>query len=356
MGGNSSSTQTQQSTTAPWLTAQPTLSSILGQVNGQLGNTGVTSGEQGALNTIIGNSGNTSQFNPAINASTASLLAGGGANNQAGNVNNAYQQYAAQTNPLASNTNYNPYNTPGFSDALNTANSDISNSVNGQFAAAGRDMSGANSQALGRGLAQGDAQLIANQYNQNVQNQQGAASNLYNAGNTNAGILSGLQQQSVANQQAGVNQVGTGLNAQNAGATSALQAYLQQQGIPIQNLGLLSQIGIPIAGLGSQSTGTAQGTAQESGAQQFGQIAGGVGNILGGLFGGKSSDVRLKQDIKRVGTLDNGLPVYLYRYKSGGPFEIGLMAQDVEQAKPDAVDEDAKGFKMVDYKMAVEAA
>jgi hypothetical protein len=39
---------------------------------------------------------------------------------------------------------------------------------------------------------QGVAPTIAAQYNQNVNNQQGAAGNLYNAGNTNAGILAGL--------------------------------------------------------------------------------------------------------------------------------------------------------------------
>ncbi len=40
---------------------------------------------------------------------------------------------------------------PGFGDAMKTLNSDISNQVNGQFAAAGRDLSGMNTQTLARG-------------------------------------------------------------------------------------------------------------------------------------------------------------------------------------------------------------
>jgi hypothetical protein len=39
MGGQSSSTQTQNSTTAPWAAAQPALTGLLGGLNDQLGNT-----------------------------------------------------------------------------------------------------------------------------------------------------------------------------------------------------------------------------------------------------------------------------------------------------------------------------
>lgn len=65
-----------------------------------------------------------------------------------------------------------------------------------------------------------------------------------------------------------------------------------------------------------------------------------------------ASDVRVKTDIQKVGKLDNGLPIYLYRYKSGGPFHIGVMAQEVEQTKPHAVHE-SEGIKFVNYAEAV---
>jgi len=74
---------------------------------------------------------------------------------------------------------------------------------------------------------------------------------------------------------------------------------------------------------------------------------------LGGTLGGASiikySDRRLKENISKVGQLDNGLNVYSYRYKSGGPMHIGVMAQEVMEVNPDAVHIMPDGFMAVDY-------
>jgi hypothetical protein len=136
-----------------------------------------------------------------------------------------------------------------------------------------------NSQTLGRGIMQGVSPTIAAQYNQNVQNQQGAAGNLYNAGNTNAGILSGLNQQKLSNQAQGVTAAGAANEAANAGANATLEAEAKRRGIPVQALGLLAQIGIPIASLGSQSSGTSTGTQQDSLMKQFMQFGQGIGSL-----------------------------------------------------------------------------
>jgi hypothetical protein len=85
----------------------------------------------------------------------------------------------------------------------------------------------------------------------------------------------------------------------------------------------------------------------------FGALGGlGSAAITAGGWGGLLSDIRAKTDISRVGTLDNGLPVYAYRYKHGGPMQIGVMAQDVEQVNPRAVAE-IGGIKHVNYAEAV---
>jgi len=71
--------------------------------------------------------------------------------------------------------------------------------------------------------------------------------------------------------------------------------------------------------------------------------------------GGALSDERLKKDITRVGTTDNDLPLYLFHYKDEderAPLRLGLMAQDVEEANPDAVSEWG-GVKFVDYLAAL---
>ena len=68
----------------------------------------------------------------------------------------------------------------------------------------------------------------------------------------------------------------------------------------------------------------------------------------GGPGRGTFSDERLKSDIRRVGSTDDGLPVYVYRM-GDGPTQMGVMAQEVEQREPRAVRTHSSGYKMVDY-------
>lgn len=58
---------------------------------------------------------------------------------------------------------------------------------------------------------------------------------------------------------------------------------------------------------------------------------------LGGLMS-LLSDRRHKQDIEKVGRLDNGLAVYRYRYDENSPVMLGVMADEVKAVKPEAVD------------------
>jgi hypothetical protein len=76
-----------------------------------------------------------------------------------------------------------------------------------------------------------------------------------------------------------------------------------------------------------------------------------------GSAGIAKSDIRTKENIEHIGWLPNGLPVYTYDYKPefrDDPFAghgkfIGVMAQEVELVKPEAVITDADGYKMVNY-------
>lgn len=319
-----SSNQTQNSTTAPWATAQPALMGILGQLGGALGTTGVTGAENNALTTLQNNAGNSaSTFAPQFAKLANTLLSGGGANDQApalqaglndyrgaltganGTAGQTLADYTKRLSPTADGSMIGQ--NPALQAQLDQIRTDVSNQVNGSFAGAGRDFSGANGMALGRGITQGLAPVLANQFNVDTANQRSAADALYGAGNTTTGIqtgnagagyaagtgtgglLAGLQQQALANQGQGVTAAGQATDAANAGANATLAAEAQRRAIPVQALGLLAQIGIPIAGLGSQTNGTSTGTSngtsntqsQMSGAQQFATIMGG----LGGLFG-----------------------------------------------------------------------
>ena len=67
-----------------------------------------------------------------------------------------------------------------------------------------------------------------------------------------------------------------------------------------------------------------------------------------------ASDSRLKENIKAVGKLDNGLTVYCFNYKGSNIPQIGLIAQEVMEIKPEAVVEGNDGFLRVRYDIACE--
>jgi hypothetical protein len=92
--------------------------------------------------------------------------------------------------------------------------------------------------------------------------------------------------------------------------------------------------------------------AKQAAQQSFNQ------GLMGlGAAGIMASDIRMKENIKQIHWLPNGLPVYEYEYKSefkDHPFaghgkHIGVMAQEVEMVKPEAVITNADGYKMVNY-------
>jgi hypothetical protein len=62
-----------------------------------------------------------------------------------------------------------------------------------------------------------------------------------------------------------------------------------------------------------------------------------------------ASDIRLKEDIRRVGTNHLGLGIYQYRYKGLGGVWEGVMAQEVEVMHPAAIKALPMGYKAVDY-------
>ncbi|MDC9701531.1 MAG: hypothetical protein PSN37_04835 [Alphaproteobacteria bacterium] len=73
------------------------------------------------------------------------------------------------------------------------------------------------------------------------------------------------------------------------------------------------------------------------------------------LRGFIASDRRVKKDIRSVGITHDGQSVYRFRYKSGGPVRMGLMANEVLKKYPEAVS-DVGGIRMVDYAKALKQA
>jgi hypothetical protein len=84
-------------------------------------------------------------------------------------------------------------------------------------------------------------------------------------------------------------------------------------------------------------------------ANQAASNAGGLFNLAGSLGSAAimASDRRLKSNIVRLGT--HPLGIGIYAYDIFGERQLGVMADEVEQVKPEAVLTHSSGFKMVNY-------
>jgi hypothetical protein len=155
---------------------------------------------------------------------------------------------------------------------------------------------------------------------------------------------------------------------------TAYNQALQSYEAPIQTLGTLlgeSQPGSVTSSLAQTPQENIQPANLESLVQQdyqsqlanYGNTMSGMFSIPSALLGGWArsgfatpSDIRLKRDIARVGRLDDGTPIYRYRYLDKPEMHIGVMAQDIIAGKPDAVVMGDDGFYRVDYERATDAS
>ncbi len=290
MGGTSSTTSNQQSQTSPYSAAAPVVNGALSGLNSQLPNAGLNSKQSGAIDTLESNAANGNPYAPAIGNVATGLLNGGGATNTNDMINAAYKQYSDIMNPTASGANIGKNS--ALQPQLDQIATDVTNNVNSQFAAAGRDGSPANTMALARGVAAGQAPVIAAQYNTDVANQNQAAGNILNAANTATGLLNSNQAAANTNAQAGVGVGSSALDANNYGANATLAAEAQRFGIPVSQYSTLLGATAPVAQAFGTNTGNSSGTSTMSGAQQFANIMSGIGNGVSAWTGKNGTGLR----------------------------------------------------------------
>jgi len=215
---------------------------------------------------------------------------------------------------------------------------DYNNAFNNSYATGLAAQNQLYSQALSNGKFHNDAQ------------QQGFGQSVANAQLNNA-----------AQGQAFSNDV-TNANLQNQGRSQYIneQNYLRQQ--PLNELNALrsgSQVNSPQFGSTPQGSVNPTDIASLYGQQYQGQLAqynaGVAGNnaLTSGLFSLGSaalmSDRRLKTNIRQIGMHAIGIPLYSYDYIWGEP-SIGVMADEVEQVRPEAVlRHHPSGYAMVSY-------
>ncbi|NUY33300.1 tail fiber domain-containing protein [Paraburkholderia sp. JPY303] len=395
-GGGNTTTTTKSD---PWSAQQPYLETAfqgaLNQYNSKNADTnstvaGFTPMQQQAMGLTQGmvngtNMGYAGALNNSTNSYTTNLLNGNYlnsniANSGLGNLANNGTGVQSLNSFANGSMNNNPYQT----GALNAANDAITRAYQTATApntasameASGRYGSGAyqnavnqNQQNLATQLGNTDASLVNSMYQQNMANQLSAGQSL---ANNQMGALSGLSgnyntaaQQQLQGSYNSPNLVSSlsNLNSNLYNMGGNQQALAQQQiNAPWTLLNNYSNL---VQGqYGNNSTtsqpyysnqgagalgGAASGAAMGS---MFGPWGTGIGAVAGGLMGA-FSDRRLKVDIEPTGErLENGLPLYRYRYLWDAPHvrRIGVMSDDVRRVMPSAVStHDKSGFDRVDY-------
>lgn len=272
-----------------------------------------------------------------------------------------------------------------FQQVKQNVTDDVLKSVNSTFAGQGMTGSSLHQQNLAKGITAGLAgvendafqqsqarAMQAAQVGQSELNNQrqfglGAAQVGQNAQNQLMGqqvnAATALNAAEAQNTAQGLQAAGLRQGAYVQGLDRSMNAAQTMQDVRQQQFGNLLGLSSQQAGLGQQYQGAYQsgvqglmgaatsGASQSSTQSQSPGLTGilGAGLQVASLF----SDERLKTDKKRVGKLDDGTPVYTYKYKDGvspeleGKTLMGVMAQQVKKKK--AVQDDPSGFKRVDY-------
>jgi Chaperone of endosialidase len=111
--------------------------------------------------------------------------------------------------------------------------------------------------------------------------------------------------------------------------------------------------GIETQGARDLTTGniSANNLVAQAAMQDAANYWGGIGNVAKAVGNAVGSDRRIKNSVEQIGTLFDGTPVYRFRYNGHPAVHVGLMAQDVERDRPEAVIE-IGGVKHVDYDLA----
>jgi len=225
---------------------------------------------------------------------------------------------------------------PFLQKQLDDQSSQISDQVKAQFGGAGRYGSVNFGQALADRIGSFRGDVLSTNW-ENERNRQLQA----------AGTLQGNQMGALGLAPT-INQMRYGDATQLLNAGGVTDAYKQQQvDDPWQRLQRYSGL---ISGSGSGGTTT----KTEPGPSMLSQILGGLvgaGGVVGKI--GSLSDIRAKTDIRRIGKTDGGTPIYTYRLKSGGPVQMGVMAQHLALTQPEAVSVRPDGLLQVQYDLVV---
>jgi hypothetical protein len=217
-----------------------------------------------------------------------------------------------------------------------------------------RQQSSLENQLANQGITRG-----SEAWNAAMQDAEASRENVYGQAQNQAYLqgLQGAQQaysQGLGTRQQQINEAQTlqqnPLNMLNAVRTGSQMQTSQMPQVGTSSPGQLGQWA------GADLLGATQATGQYNqgiyNAQQAKEAA-----IIGaaGQAAGMFSDPKMKENIIKIGALDNGLNLYRFEYKpefkeiAGYGHHVGVMADEVEKVMPQAVMQHENGYKMVNY-------
>lgn len=262
-----------------------------------------------------------------------------------------------------------------YSQAMNDFNRDLNDQRTSILLNAGQEQNRLQQIAMNSGnfannaQAQNYAQLANNAQFQNQAQNQLYTQQVGNTALSNA-ALQQMYQNDTSAAAANNAQYQQRFQNQNLARQNALNEQLLQRQLPLNEILALSgqsQLQQPNF-VNTPQTGVAGTDVAGITNQQYQQQLQGYNSMMGGLFsagagllaapqtsilGNLLSDRRAKKDIERIGQTDAGTPIYRFRYKSGGPAQIGFMAQDLLETQPHAVVMGPDNFYRVNYEEVV---
>jgi hypothetical protein len=275
-------------TTGPWARTQPALEDLINRIRQQMVNSSVSPDERQAVHGLERNIKYTNEYLPQHRSLLNDLFKGGGFGQGMDALKSSWDTANTALTPIARGDFLNMESNPYIQAMVNKTQGDVYNRVGGMFAGSGRTASGAHMNALGSGIGDATNNLYYNAYSGERDRQSGAIRDL----------ISGSVGYSGAMDQA----AGNVLGARTQGSQFApivtgmrddpflkqLELSQMRRSMPLQNLGMLRDLLVPIAGLGSQNRSMTNTTTEMTPNPMQMIMGGAMGglNALSGGFGG----------------------------------------------------------------------
>lgn len=324
---SSKSTTNSNSQTDPWDETIPYLKDFLKELGGA-GGRGISPDQAAAFGALKRNAAEGNPWASQIAGLADQAFA---TQDRTGMIGDAIAKLEGNLGDVAGGKFLDPMSNPQVRAMLDQVGGDAMNRVNAMFAGAGRDLSGANQGAVGKGVTAAQLPILFDQYNRERAAQVDAAKTLHGARTSGATTQSEMDAARLALQKMGIDLGDAAITARDEGANKILNLDQQIKQLPLQDLSLLASILFPMAGLGAQEQGSSQSKGSSSG------------------FGFKISDRRVKRDIEQVGMLGNGVPLYRWRYVWSDAYHVGPMAQDIAKVFPLAAVTLPGGLMAIDF-------